>query len=58
LTDVGVASGVAYSEDGCEQIGVASATGDFDRDGNLDLVKTDFIEDTPLSTVLAGLARS
>jgi hypothetical protein len=47
FTDVGVASGVAYSEDGREQAGMGSSAGDFDGDGNLDLVKTNFIEDTP-----------
>ncbi len=47
FTDVGVESGVAYSEDGREQAGMGSAAGDFDGDGNLDLVKTNFIEDTP-----------
>jgi hypothetical protein len=46
FSDVGVASGVAYSEDGREQAGMGSAAGDFDGDGNLDLVKTNFIEDT------------
>ncbi len=47
FTDVGVESGVAYSEDGREQAGMGSAAGDFDGDGHLDLVKTNFIEDTP-----------
>ena len=47
FTDVGVASGVAYSEDGREQAGMGSGAGDFDGDGRLDLVKTNFIEDTP-----------
>ena len=46
FSEVGVSSGVAYSEDGREQAGMGTAAGDFDGDGNLDLVKTNFIEDT------------
>ncbi len=46
FTDVAVEAGVAYSEDGREQSGMGSAAGDFDGDGRLDLVKTNFIEDT------------
>ena len=40
FADVGVSSGVAYSEDGREQAGMGSAAGDFNGDGRLDLVKT------------------
>ena len=46
FTDVGVEAGVAYSEAGVEQAGMGSAAGDFDGDGRLDLVKTNFIDDT------------
>lgn len=46
FTDVGLEAGVALSEDGREQSGMGSAAGDFDGDGRLDLVKTNFIEDT------------
>jgi len=46
FTDVAVEAGVAYSEDGREQSGMGSAAGDFDGDGQLDLVKTNFIDDT------------
>jgi hypothetical protein len=46
FTDVGVDAGVAYSEEGREQSGMGSAAGDFDGDGRLDLVKTNFIDDT------------
>ncbi len=46
FTDVAVEAGVAYSEDGREQSGMGSAAGDFNGDGNLDLVKTNFIDDT------------
>lgn len=47
FTDTGVESGVAYSEDGREQAGMGTAAADFDGDGRLDLVKTNFIDDTP-----------
>ena len=46
FVDLGVIAGVAYSEDGRAQAGMGSAVGDFDGDGNLDLAKTNFIEDT------------
>ncbi len=46
FTDVAVEAGVAYSEDAREQSGMGSAAGDFDGDGRLDLVKTNFIDDT------------
>ena len=46
FTDIGVFAGVAYREDGRVQAGMGSAAGDFDGDGNLDLVKTNFIDDT------------
>lgn len=47
FTDKGLESGVAYSEEGREQAGMGTAAGDFDGDGRLDLVKTNFIDDTP-----------
>lgn len=46
FTDVGVEAGVAYRDDGREQAGMGSAAGDLDGDGRLDLVKTNFIDDT------------
>lgn len=47
FTDTGVETGVAYSEDGREQAGMGTAAGDYDGDGLLDLIKTNFIDDTP-----------
>ena len=47
FTDIAVESGVAYSEDGREQAGMGLATGDYDGDGNLDIVKTLFADEMP-----------
>jgi hypothetical protein len=38
--------GVALSEDGLEQAGMGVAVGDFDLDGNPDIFKTNFADDT------------
>jgi enediyne biosynthesis protein E4 len=38
--------GVALSEDGVEQAGMGVAVGDCDSDGNLDIFKTNFADDT------------
>ena len=38
--------GVALSEDGLEQAGMGVAVGDIDLDGNLDIFKTNFADDT------------
>jgi hypothetical protein len=43
----GAIRGVAYSEDGQEQAGMGVAVGDYDLDGRLDLLKTNFAEDLP-----------
>ena len=45
--EIGVSSGAAYNEDGREQAGMGAAAGDFDRDGFLDIFKTNFSDDTP-----------
>jgi hypothetical protein len=39
--------GVAYSEDGQEQAGMGVAVSDYDLDGRLDILKTNFEGDTP-----------
>ena len=47
FTDVGVVSGAAFNEDGQEQAGMGVSVADYDRDGWLDIVKTNFSDDTP-----------
>jgi hypothetical protein len=44
--DVGVQAGVALTADGRAQAGMGVAAGDYDRDGWLDIVKTNFDDDT------------
>ncbi len=44
--DVGAEAGVAFNEDGREQAGMGSTSADFNGDGNLDLFKTNFSDDT------------
>ncbi len=46
FTDVGILSGVAYNADGREQAGMGSNVADYDGDGNLDLFRTNFSDDT------------
>jgi enediyne biosynthesis protein E4 len=45
--DVAVESGCALSPDGKPQAGMGIAAADYDLDGNLDIVKTNFAGDTP-----------
>jgi len=46
FTDIGVEAGCAFSVDGKPQAGMGVAAGDFDRDGWLDIFKTNFSGDT------------
>ena len=46
FTDVGVFAGAALDENGGVQAGMGSAAADLNGDGRLDLVKTNFIEET------------
>jgi len=46
FTDVAADASVAYSEEGSEQAGMGSTTGDYDNDGWPDLFKTNFSDDT------------
>jgi hypothetical protein len=45
--EVGLLSGVALNEDGQEQGGMGVAAADYDEDGDMDLVKTNFSDDVP-----------
>ena len=46
FTDIGVAAGCAYSQDGKPQAGMGIAVGDYDRNGRMDIFKTNFAGDT------------
>jgi hypothetical protein len=46
FTDIAIEAGVAYSPDGKPQAGMGVAAIDYDCDGKLDLVKTNFAGDT------------
>lgn len=46
FTDSAADAGAAYNEDGREQAGMGSTAGDYDGDGNIDLFKTNFSDDT------------
>jgi enediyne biosynthesis protein E4 len=47
FTDVAVMAGTAFNEDGREQAGMGTSVADYDGDGWLDIVKTNFSDDTP-----------
>jgi enediyne biosynthesis protein E4 len=46
FTDIGVDAGCAYSQDGKPQAGMGIAVGDYDRNGTMDIFKTNFAGDT------------
>ncbi|HEV2118434.1 MAG TPA: CRTAC1 family protein [Terriglobales bacterium] len=46
FTDVAVVAGAAFNEDGRAQAGMGSTVADYDGDGNLDIFKTNFSDDT------------
>ena len=45
--EIGVLAGAALNEDGQEQAGMGVAAADYDEDGFVDLVKTNFADDAP-----------
>jgi len=47
FTESAAVAGVAYNEDGHEQAGMGAHAGDYDGDGWLDIIKTNFSDDTP-----------
>ncbi len=54
--EVGIASGAALDEHGRVQAGMGSAATDLDGDGHLDLVKTNFIQETSNFYLASGTA--
>ena len=48
FTEEGLERGVALNEDGQEQAGMGLGIGDYNLDGQLDIFKTHFAEDTPI----------
>lgn len=46
FTDIGVQAGCSYSQDGKAQAGMGVAIGDYDRNGFMDIFKTNFAGDT------------
>ncbi len=51
--DIAIRAGCAYSQDGKPQAGMGLAIGDYDRNGTIDIFKTNFAGDT--STLYANL---
>lgn len=47
FTDIAAETGLAFNENGFEQGGMGVGVGDFDNDGRLDLIKTNFAGDYP-----------
>ena len=54
FTDIGVNAGCAYSQDGKPQAGMGVAVGDYNRDGRMDVFKTNFAGDTSTLYANAG----
>ena len=52
FSDIGITAGCAYSQDGKPQAGMGVAIGDYNRDGRMDIFKTNFAGDT--STLYAN----
>ncbi len=52
FTDIGTTAGCAYSQDGKSQSGMGIAVGDYDRNGTMDIFKSNFAGDT--STLYAN----
>jgi len=46
FTEIGVRAGVAYNEDGHEMAGMGADAADFDGDGWLDIIRTNFSDET------------
>src|SRR5206468_275424 len=47
FSEIGAETGTAFNENGFEQGGMGVAAGDFDNDGKIDLMKTNFAGDYP-----------
>jgi hypothetical protein len=47
FTETGLEAGVAFNGDGRLQAGMGTDAGDYDGDGRLDIIKTNFSQDTP-----------
>ena len=54
FTDIAVKGGCAYSQDGKPQAGMGVAVGDYNRDGRMDIFKTNFAGDTSTLYVNTG----
>jgi hypothetical protein len=54
FTDIAVSAGCAYSQDGKPQAGMGVAVGDYNRDGRMDIFKTNFAGDTSTLYVNSG----
>jgi len=54
FADIGVPAGCAFSMDGKNQAGMGVAVGDFDRNGTMDIFKTNFAGDTSTLYVNSG----